>query len=139
MEFPANVEEIPAAGVADADDVTGARFRQHIFGRRASFNHGFAARRILSAGAKDVTMMLPLADVFGFVRDIERAFLGVKFGLRLIRASAENSIHRADCVDAGHFQIKHLSLCVPMIKPALAVQTALEAKVVAGSTRQLYF
>ena len=139
-----NAQLLPAANVGNGVALNGGNFRANFnlnlnVTENPNFNIAFASCRQLCASAKDVTLMPPFADILGFAKDIDSAFIGIKFNLNLTRASAENSLHRANGVDAGKFQIKHLSLWVPFIRPSIEVQTMIESKLVAGYTRMLYF
>ena len=75
-------------------------------------NIGFSARQSLTTGNKQITLMLPLSQIFGFCRDIDKVF-GVKHTLIVDREVADNYIMRANGVAAGKFNISHMSLWMP--------------------------
>ena len=41
-------------------------------------NLGFTARQNITTGNKQITLMLPLSQIFGFCRDIDKVFRGVR-------------------------------------------------------------
>ena len=73
-------------------------------------NLGFTARHNITTGNKQITLMLPLSQIFGFCRDIDKVFRGVKHSLILDRKISNNYIMRANGVAAGKFNINHISL-----------------------------
>ena len=82
-------------------------------------NIGFTARQNLTTGNKQITLMLPLSQIFGFCRDIDKVFRGVKHSLIIDREISNNYIMRANGVAAGKFNINHISLWMPKVKPSL--------------------
>ena len=139
-EFLPADEIIPVGDVGNAANVTGADFRDHFsIARNAGYNSGFRSRQLVTTGAKDVCMYMPLSSLLGFCKDIDTVFFGVKHGLLLTRESPENYIHRANGVAPGKFVIKHLSLWVPKITPSLEITSKIEQKLVKGHLRDLYF
>ena len=65
-------------------------------------NLGFTARQNITTGNKQITLTLLLLQIFGFCRDINKAFRGVKHSLILDRKISDNYIMRANGVAAGN-------------------------------------
>ena len=108
-------------------------------GESSTYNLGFASRKAIGTGEKDVCMYLPISSILGSCKDIDTVFMGVKHSLLLTRASPNNYIHRRNGVAAGMFHIKHLSWWIPKVRPSLKIQSHLESKLVKGHLRDLYF
>lgn len=139
-EYSATGQMLTAAAVGDAVALNGANFRTNFhIKRNTSYNSGFASRRLVTTGAKEVCMFLPLSQVFGFCRDIPTVFRGVKHTLLLTRQVANNYILKMAGVDDGKFNITALSWWIPKITPSIVVQAELESKLAAGFVKQLYF
>ena len=102
-------------------------------------NLGFTARQNITTGNKQITLMLPFSQIFGFCRDIDKVFRGVKHTIVLDREVANNYIMRANGVAAGKFNINHISLWMPKVKPSLSVESEINAQLVKGHIKQLYF
>ena len=83
--------------------------------------------------------MLPLSQIFGFCRDIDKVFCGVKHSLILDREISNNYIMRANSVAAGKFNINHISLWMPKVKPSLRVESEIDSMLVKGHIKELYF
>ena len=83
--------------------------------------------------------MLPLSQIFGFCRDIDKVFRGVKHSIVVDRETSNNYILRANGVAAGKFNISHISLWMPKVKPSLRVESEIDAMLVKGHIKQLYF
>ena len=66
-------------------------------------------------------------------------FRGVKHSLLLDRAVPNDYIMKANAVGAGKFNIEHISLWIPKNIPSLEIQTEIEAKLVSGYIKNLYF
>ena len=106
---------LTAGDVANATQLTGTLFRQYFLTaalKNPAYNTGFRARQLITTGDKDTTMLLPLSSLLGFCKDVDTVFMGVKHTLNLTRESSANYIHRANGVDPGRFDIKHLSLWI---------------------------
>ena len=65
-------------------------------------NLGFTVRQNITTGNKQITLMLPLSQIFRFCRDIDKVFRGVKHSLILDREISDNYIMRANGVAAGN-------------------------------------
>ena len=102
-------------------------------------NIGFTARQNITTGNKQITLMLPLSQIFGFCRDVDKVFRGVKHSLIIDRETADNYILRANGVAAGKFNISHISLWMPKVKPRLKVESQLDSMLVKGHIKHLYF
>ena len=102
-------------------------------------NLGFTARQSITTGNKQITLMLPLSQIFGFCRDIDKVFRGVKHSLILDREISDNCIMRANDVDAGKFNINHISLWMPKVKPSLKLESEIDSMLVKGHIKKLYF
>ena len=83
--------------------------------------------------------MLPLSQIFGFCRNIDKVFCGVKHSLILDRKISDNCIMRANVVAAGKFNISHISLWMPKVKPNLRVKSEIDSMLVKGCIKKLYF
>ena len=83
--------------------------------------------------------MLPLSQIFGFCHDIDKVFHGVKHSLILDREISDNYIMRANGVAAGKFNISHISLWMPKVKPSLRVESEIDSMLVKGHIKELYF
>ena len=73
-------------------------------------NIGFTARQNITTENKQITLMFPLSQIFGFCLDIDKVFRSVKHSLILDRKISNNYIMRANGVAAGKFNINHISL-----------------------------
>ncbi len=104
-----------------------------------AYNQGFALRKAITTGTKDTCLFLPLSQIFGSHKDIDTAFTGVKHTYEFTREAAVNYVLRANGVNVGKFNIKHISLWMPKLTPSLAVQSDLEGKLVSGVMKKLYF
>jgi len=102
-------------------------------------NFGFSARQNITTGNKQITLMLPLSQIFGFCRDIDKVFRGVKHSLIVDREIANNYIMRANGVAAGTFNINHISLWMPKVKPSLKIESEINSQLLKGHIKQLYF
>ena len=69
----------------------------------------------------------------------QRPPLGVKHSIVVDRETSNNYILRANGVAAGKFNISHISLWMPKVKPSLRVETEIDAMLVKGHIKQLYF
>ena len=65
-----------ADGVAMLDLINGV-----ISTRNIRYNEGFAKRKAFAAESRQITMMLPLSTIFGFCRDYNKVFRGIKHTL----------------------------------------------------------
>ena len=74
--------------------------------------------------------MLPLSEIFGFCRDIDKVFRCVKHSLILDRKISNNYIMRANGVAAGKFNINHIFLWMPKVKPSLRVESEIDSMLV---------
>src|SRR5258706_509106 len=139
-EYTTAENMLPVTDVADATNITGASFRTHFAVKRnARYNAGFTSRRMMTTGDKSICMFLPLGAIFGFCRDIQTVFRGVKHTLVLNRQTPNDYIVRADGVDNGKFNITALSWWVPKVVPSIMVQADLESKMVSGELKRMYF
>ena len=107
--------------------------------RNATYNSGFAKRRAITTGDKEICLFLPLSSIFGFCRDVQTVFRGAKHTLILNRQVANNYIIRNAAAADGKFNITALSWWVPKITPSVIVQSDIESKLAAGYVKQLYF
>ena len=102
-------------------------------------NIGFTARQNITTGNKQIALMLPLSQIFGFCRDVDKVFRGVKHTLIIDREIPDNYIMRALGVAPGKFNITHISLWMPKVKPSLQVESQINSMLVKGHIKQLYF
>ena len=102
-------------------------------------NLGFSARQSITTGNKQISLMLPLSQIFGFCRDIDKVFRGVKHSIIIDREVTSNYIMRANGVAAGKFNINHISLWMPKVKPSLKIESEINSQLVKGHIKQLYF
>ncbi|XP_065193174.1 uncharacterized protein LOC135824369 [Sycon ciliatum] len=133
---------LPVNPITDVTALTGKNFRDNFQTgalKNPAYNTGFRARQLITTGNKDTTMLLPLSSLLGFCKDIDTVFMGVKHTLNLTRESSANYIHRANGVDPGRFDIKHLSLWIPKVRPSLQLASKIESKLVKSTLRDLYF
>ena len=102
---------------------------------------GFRSRQLITTGNKSIAMLLPLSAVLGSHRDIDTVMMGMKHTYVIQRNSPNNInyIHRTGAAAAGKFKIEHLSVWMPKLRPSLSVQTELEALLLSGEQRSLYF
>lgn len=131
---------VQVANDANANAVRdGLRALVDIYNNNQQANIGFTARRSITTGNKQITLMLPLSQIFGFCRDVDKVFRGVKHSLIIDREVPNNYIMRANGVAAGKFNISHMSLWMPKVKPSLAIETKLDSMLVKGHLKHLYF
>ena len=83
--------------------------------------------------------MFPLSQIFGFCRDIDKVFRGVKHSLILDREISDNYITRANGITAGKFNTNHISLWMPKVKPNLRVESETDSMLMKGHIKELYF
>ena len=102
-------------------------------------NLGFTERQNITTENKQITLILPLSQIFGFCRDIDKIFCGVKHSLILDREISNNYIMRANGVAAGKFNINHISLWMPKVKPSLRVESEINSMLVKGHIKEQYF
>ena len=139
-EFRDSGALLAAGDVPNATALTGANFSQHFQTgalKNPAYNTGFRARQLITTGNKDTTMLLPLSSLLGFCKDVDTVFMGVKHTLNLTRESSANLIHRVNGVDPGRFDIKHLSLWIPKVRPSLQLASKIESKLVKSTLRDL--
>jgi len=55
------------------------------------------------------------------------------------RETSNSYIMLANCVAAEKFNISHISLWMPKVKPSLKVESEINSKLVKGHIKQLYF
>ena len=128
-----------------ADDANPAAVRTGIrnaitrLNSNSTANLSFTARHAITTGNKQITMMLPLSQIFGFCRDIDKVFRGVKHSLVLDRATPDQYIMKANGADAGKFNINHISMWMPKVVPSLSVASSIESKMVQGYIKNLFF
>ena len=130
------------AFAGDDDAVTGAKFRALKFANKlksSSYNMGFRIRQLITMGNKSIAMLLPLSAVLGSHRDIDTVMRGMKHTYIMRRNSPDNYIHRTAAAAAGKFKIEHLAVWIPKLRLSLSVQTELEALLLSGAQRTLYF
>ena len=130
-------------GVADDANANavrdGIRAIVEIYNNNLQANIGFTARQNITTGNKQITLMLPLSQIFGFCRDIDKVFRGVKHSIVVDRETSNNYILRANGVAAGKFNISHISLWMLKVKPSLRVESEIDAMLLKGHIKQLYF
>ena len=83
--------------------------------------------------------MLPLSQIFGFCRNIDKILCSVKHSLILDRKISDNCIMRANVVFAGKFSISHISLWMPKVKPSLRVESEIDSMLLKEYIKELYF
>ena len=102
-------------------------------------NLGFTSRQNITTGNKQIALMVPLSQIFGFCRDIDKVFRGVKHSLILDREISDNYIMQANGVAAGKFNISHISLWIPKVKPSLRVESEIDSMLVKGHKKNYNF
>lgn len=117
----------------------GVRAMIETYNNNQEANLGFTARQKITTGNKQITLMLPLSQIFGFCRDIDKVFRGVKHTLILDREISNNYIMRANGVAAGKFNINHISLWMPKVQPSLKVESDINSMLMKGHIKELYF
>ncbi len=104
-----------------------------------NFNMGFTIRADICKEGSLVTIKLPLSHIFGFLKDIQRNFRGVKHTIRLVRNSDKNIIHCAAGVTGDpKFQISHMSWWIPIRKPNLQVLARTESQLLNTSVKMCW-
>lgn len=122
---------------------------QTLAGIRA-INQGHRARRELcsavgSLGAiagispsSFIVANIPLANVFGVLKSMDSVTKGMKFGVRLDRASPDDCVMAADAFE-GKIVFGRVSLWVPRVKPNVVVLSKLESMLAAEVIRRVPF
>ena len=123
----------------NANANAGVRDLIETYNNNQQANLGFTARQSITIGNKQITLMLPLSQIFGFCRDIDKVFRGVKHSLILDREISTSYIMRANGVAAGKFNINHISLWMPKVKASLRVESEIHSMLVKGHIKELYF
>jgi hypothetical protein len=100
------------------------------------YNQGFDVRQKLCS--KTVTMLLPLSHLFGFCKDINKAFRGLKHTIKFDKNYNANMIHAKTDVRAK-FQINFMSWWMPILKPNLTTLARLETELASGVATKLYW
>ena len=140
MEFFLKQNFTNVAGDANANAVcAGVRDLIETYNNNQQANLGFTTRQNITTENKQITLMLSLSQIFGFCRDIDKVFRGVKHSLILDREIYNNYIMRANDVAAGKFKINHISLWMPKVKPSLRVESEIDSILVKGHIKELYF
>ena len=128
------------AGDANANAVrAGVRNLVETYNNNQQANLDFKTRQNITTGNKQITLMLPLLQIFGFCRDIDKVFCSVKHSLILDREISNNYIMRANGVAAGKFNINYISLWMPKAKPSLRVESEIDSLLVKGHIKELHF
>ena len=131
---------INVAEDANANAVrAGVRDLIETYNKNQQANLGFTARQNITTGNKQITLMLPLSQIFRFCRNINKVFRGVKHSLILDREISNNYIMRANGFAAGKFNINRTSLWMPKVKPSLRVESEIDSMLVKGHIKELYF
>lgn len=105
----------------------------------SNFNMGFTIRKCICKEGNLVTIKLSLCQVFGFCRDIQRNFRGVKHTIRLVKNSDQNILHcGAGVTGDPKFQISHMSWWVPIRRPNLTLLAKLELQLL-NTSASLYW
>ena len=130
-------------GVADDANANavrnGVRAIVETYNNNLPANIGFTARQNITKQNKQITLMLPLSQIFGFCHDIDKVFRGVKHSIIVNRETSNNYILQSNGVAADKFNISHISLWMPKVKPSLRVESEIDAMLVKGHIKQLYF
>jgi len=100
-------------------------------GHNPYFNPGWLARwnrsRNRGGASTQFEVIIPLASVFGFCRDIQSVHRGVKWELNMQKNIRYNAIlHGAAGADAQATLLKKVSLWVPQVTPSLVTEKYLE-------------
>ena len=98
-------------------------------------NTGFTARlkrNITDAAVRSTTILLPLSHLFG-ATDIDRAFIGMKWTLRLVKNTTKNLVFcdAAALAKKPEVKIEDVSLWMPIIEPTLAIEKRLQSAMIA--------
>jgi len=117
----------------------GVRDLVETYNNNQQANLGFTARQSITTGNKQIMLMLPLSQIFGFCRDVDKVFRDVKHNLIVDRETSNNYIMHANGVVAGKFNISYISLWMPKVKPSLKVESEIYSKLVKGHIKQIYF
>jgi len=83
--------------------------------------------------------MLPLSQIFGFCRDIDKVFRGFKHSFIVDKETSNNYIMHANGVAAGKFNISHNFFWMSKVEPSLKVESEINSKLVKGDIKLLYF
>jgi len=102
------------------------------------FNEGFLQRLILTRNSKQVSLFLPISRLFGFCKDINRVFKGVKHEIQLEKNSDNNIIHKIGTLNYK-FELNHLSWWIPKVVPSLVEMAKLETALASGFATELYW
>jgi len=105
----------------------GVRALVDTYNNNQQTNLGFTARQSITIGPKQVTLMLPLSQIFGFSCDVDKVFKGVKHSFNIDRENSNNYIMRANGVATGKFNISHLALWMPKVKPSLKIESEIDS------------
>jgi len=105
-----------------------------------SAKKGFITRMTLYAEGHEICMMLPLANIFGYCRDITTVTRGIKITIDLIRSRSSEYIFKAAGVNDGKIVMTAINLWIPKIKPSLENEVKINQILSSGSyNRTLYF
>ena len=113
-----------------------------------NYNAGFAARWNRSRNGREFEIIIPLASVFGFCRDIKSVHRGIKWEMNLQKNIRYPSVcHSSGVVlpnivaadDKVKTLIKKISLWVPQITPALEAVQMLEQALSQSVISKQYF
>ncbi|DAC81746.1 TPA_asm: hexon [Trichoplax MELD virus] len=132
-------ESFPVSIASDVVTVKAKQIRDMKLVTNPQYNRGFHARQLLTTGDKQISLLIPLSSIFGFCKDVDTVFRGVKHTLQLDRAATANYILKDSNIDDGKFKISHVSMWMPKVTPSLEVASQLEAKLVSGHISNLYF
>jgi hypothetical protein len=103
-----------------------------------NFNEGYLERWKQTKQSRQISMFLPLNRLFGFDKDINRAFKGLPHEIELERNLDDNIIHKFG-TGSYKFEISHLSWFVPIVTPSLTTMAKIETYLASGSINSLYW
>jgi hypothetical protein len=105
------------------------------------YNQGFAQRSVAAAGSALQSFVLPLRDIFGFLKDNHIAMRGELMELTLDRETNNARIlHTVAGAAAGlKFQMTNIEMWVPQVKPKLALEAQLDLMTAEGFKTKLAY
>ena len=101
--------------------------------------HSYLINNLTENNTGYFTAMIPLKDIFGFIRNYDKIWYGMQLDLKLNRTSNDDAIFKINTVnDAGKIILEIISWSNPHVSPSLIAQNNLyniiqnESKINAG-------
>jgi len=120
----------------DADITIGQLLEN--YKRNPNYNKGFAFRREETKNSQLISVFIPLEQIFGFFKNVDKVFKGVTQRLDITKNSNNNIIHTSTD-EIYKLEIKYISWYLPVVKPSLSIRGDLEYLFAKGTKNTIYW